>query len=100
MIAFIVINAFQWGLSRVDNSYIMDIISPSKFKATLLSTHAQIEHIVGAVASLGIGFAIERLSYQDGFLYLGISFVVILVVLYLYIIKQRKAGVYDRLIQN
>ena len=100
VIAFIIINAFQWGLSRVDNSYMMDIISPSKFKATLLSTHAQIEHIVAAVASFGVGFAIERISYQSGFLYLGIGFFVILMLLYLYILRQRKAGVYDRLIEN
>lgn len=100
VIAFIVINAFQWGLSKVDNSYMMEIIRSSKFKATLLSTHAQIEHIVGAVASFGIGFAIERFSYQSGFLYLGIGFFVILIALYLYIIKQRKAGVYDGLIRS
>jgi len=100
VIAFIIINAFQWGLSKVDNSYMMDIISPSKFKATLLSTHAQIEHIVAAVASFGVGFAIERVSYQSGFLYLGIGFFVILMLLYLYILGQRKAGVYDRLIGN
>ena len=78
----------------------MDIISPSKFKATLLSTHVQIEHIVAAVASFGVGFAIERVSYQSGFLYLGIGFFVILMLLYLYILGQRKAGVYDRLIGN
>ena len=100
VIAFIIINAFQMGLSKVDNSYMMDIISPSKFKATLLSTHAQIEHIVAAVASFGVGFAIERVSYQSGFLYLGIGFFVILMLLYLYILRQRKAGVYDRLIEN
>jgi len=100
VIAFIIINAFQWGLSKVDNSYMMDIISPSKFKATLLSTHVQIEHIVAAVASFGVGFVIERVSYQSGFLYLGIGFFVILMLLYLYILGQRKAGVYDRLIGN
>ena len=100
VIAFIVINAFQWGLSKVDNSYMMDIISSSKFKATLLSTHAQIEHIVGAIASFGIGFAIERLSYQSGFLYLGLAFLIVLIPLYLYILKQRKAGVYDKLIES
>jgi len=100
VIAFIIINAFQWGLSKVDNSYMMDIISPSKFKATLLSTHAQIEHIVAAVASFGVGFAIERVSYQSGFLYLGIGFFVILMLLYLYILRQRRVGVYDGLIGN
>lgn len=98
--AFIIINAFQWGLSRVDDSYMMDIISSSKFKATLLSTHAQIEHVVGAIVSFGIGFAIERFSYQFGFLYLGIGFLAILIPLYLYIIKRYKAGVYDGLIEG
>jgi len=100
VIAFIVINAFQWGLSKVDNSYLMDIISPSKFKATLLSTHAQIEHVVAAVASFGVGFAIEKISYQYGFLYLGIAFLGVLIPLYLYIAKQRNAGVYAKLIKS
>lgn len=100
VVAFLVINAFQWGLSRVDNSYMMDIISPSKFKATLLSTRSQIGHIAGGVSSFGIGFAVERFSYQSGFLYLGIIFLAVLIPLYLYIIKQRKAGVYDRLIES
>ena len=100
VIAFIIINAFQWGLSKVDNSYMMDIISPSKFKATLLSTHAQIEHVVAAVASFGVGFAIERISYQYGFLYLGIAFLGVLIPLYLYIAKQRNAGVYAKLIES
>ncbi|MDP2676340.1 MAG: MFS transporter [bacterium] len=87
--AFIVINAFQWGLSKVDNSYLMEIISPSKFKATLLSIQAQTKNIVAAIASFGIGFAINRFSYQYGFLYLGIAFLVILIPLYIYIIKKR-----------
>ncbi|MBI2310625.1 MFS transporter [Candidatus Collierbacteria bacterium] len=100
VIAFIIINAFQWGLSKVDNSYMMDIISPSKFKATLLSTHAQIENVVAAVASFGVGFAIERISYQYGFLYLGIAFLGVLIPLYLYIAKQRNAGVYAKLIES
>ncbi|HBD04911.1 TPA: hypothetical protein DCZ32_00445, partial [Candidatus Uhrbacteria bacterium] len=69
VIAFIVTNAFRWGLSRVDNSYMMDIIRTSKFKATLISTQAQIEHVVAAVTSFGMGFVIERVSYQYGFLY-------------------------------
>jgi len=99
VIAFIVINAFQWGLSKVTNSYMMDIISSSKFKATLLSTRTQIENVVGAVASFGIGLAIEKLSYQSGFLYLGFAFLIILIPLYLHIIKQRKAGTYDRLLK-
>jgi MFS family permease len=88
---FIIINAFQWGLSKVDNSYLIDIIKTSKFKATLVSTHSQINQVIAAIASFGVGFAIERLSYQYGFLYLGLVFVAILLPLYLYISKKHKA---------
>ncbi len=89
-VAFIVINAFQWGLNKVDNSYLLDIIKTSKFKATLLSTHSQINQVVAAIASFGVGFTIEHLSYQYGFLYLGIIFFVILFPLYLYINNKHK----------
>lgn len=36
-LVFIVSNAFNWGLSRIDEGYQMNIIRTSKFKATLLS---------------------------------------------------------------
>ncbi len=82
---FIVINSFQWGLSGVSNGYLIDIIKASKFKATLLSIQSQIKQLVAAIASFGIGFTIERLSYQYGFLYLGIIFFAILFPLYVYL---------------
>ena len=90
VIAFIVINAFQWGLSKIDNSYLMDIIKTSKFKATLLSIRAQISQLIAAIASFGVGFLIERLSYQYGFLYLGLIFFAVLFSLYLYIINKHE----------
>jgi len=90
VIIFIAINAFQWGLNKVDNSYLIDIIKTSKFKATLLSVRAQIYQIVSAIVGLGTGFAIESLSYQYGFLCLGIVFLATLLPLYLYIINKHK----------
>jgi len=91
---FIIINAFQWGLSKIDEGYQLDIIRSSKFKATLLSTGSQIDQAVFAVSSFGVGFIIERVSYQYGFLYSGIIFLVVLFPLYLYIVCRYKAGVY------
>lgn len=91
VLIFIVINAFQWGLSKVDDSYLIDIIKTSTFKATLLSTHSQINQVIAAIASFGVGFTIERLSYQYGFLYLGLIFAATLIPLYLYIISKHKA---------
>jgi MFS family permease len=94
ILVFIIINAFQWGLSRIDEGYQLDIIKSSKFKAALLSMGSQIDQVVAAISSFGIGFAIERLSYQYGFLYSGIIFFVILFPLYLYIANRYKMGVY------
>jgi len=95
VITFIVINVFQWGLDKIDEGYQLDIIKTSKFKATLLSTVSQIDQAVSAVSSFGVGFIIERVSYQYGFLYLGIIFFVLLFPLYLYIARRYKAGVYN-----
>lgn len=94
VVAFIIMNAFQWGLSKIDEGYQLDIIRSSKFKATLLSTGSQIDQTVSAVSGLSIGFVIERMSYQYGFLYSGIIFLIILLPLYLYIARRYKAGVY------
>lgn len=92
--AFIFINAFQWGLSKIDEGYQLDIIKSSKFKATLLSAGAQIEQSISAISGFGIGFIIDRVSYQYGFLYSGIIFFALLFSLYLYIASRHKAGVY------
>ena len=92
--AFIIINAFQWGLSKIDEGYQLDIIKSSKFKATLLSTGSQIDRVVAAISSFGVGFIIERVSYQYGFLYSGIIFLALLFPLYLYIARGYKMGIY------
>ncbi|MDD2766607.1 MAG: MFS transporter [Candidatus Moranbacteria bacterium] len=92
--AFIIINAFHWGLSKIDEGYRLDIIKSSKFKATLLSTGSQIDQAVSVVSSFGVGFIIERVSYQYGFLYSGIIFLVILFPLYLYIARRYQSGAY------
>ena len=94
VLVFIIINAFQWGLSKIDGGYQLEIIKSSKFKATLLSTGAQIDQAVGAIASFCIGFMIEHISYQYGFLYSGITFFTILFLLYLYIARRYKMGAY------
>ncbi|MEK6948932.1 MAG: MFS transporter [Nanoarchaeota archaeon] len=93
---FIIINAFQWGLSRIDESYQLDTICSSKFKATLLSTASQIDQTIAAISSFGVGLLIEKVSYHYGFFYLGIIFVIILLPLYLYILMKYKSGAYTK----
>ena len=92
--AFIMMNAFQWGLLQVSEGFQLDIIKSSKFKATLLSVAAQINWAVAAVAGLTLGFVSERLSYRYGFLYLGVVFLAVLFPLYLYIARRYKKGAY------
>lgn len=94
VVTFIVINAFQWGLSKIDEGYQLDIIKTSKFKATLLSAGSQIDQVVAAVSSFGFGYIIERVSYQYGFIYLGIIFPTVLIPVYLYIVRRHKTGSY------
>lgn len=88
-VVFIVINAFTWGLSQVSAGYMMEIIRGSKFKATLLSTKALINELVGAMCGLGMGFLFSYVSYQLGFLYFGIMFIVVLLPLYVFIVKSK-----------
>lgn len=88
---FITINAFQWGLSQVGSSFLLEIIKDSKFKATLLSVPAQVDMAASAVLSFILGVAIEHFSYQSGFLTIAIFFVAILIPLYLYI-QRNKSG--------
>jgi MFS family permease len=90
--AFVLINAFHWGLSQVQDGYLLDIIKGSKFKATLLSTQAQINELVAAATSLGLGFLIAHFSYRLGFLTAGLVFFVVLFPLYLFIIRSEKEG--------
>ena len=91
--AFIAINAFHWGVHKVHHVHMMEIISDSRFKATLLSTEAQIGHIVSAGAAFGIGLTIEYFSYESGFLMAGLAFLAMLVPLYLVIAKRPRAMV-------
>lgn len=96
VLLFLLLNAFQWGLSKAEDSYLIEIIKTSKFKATLLSTESQISQAVAAVVGFGIGFMVERLSYQLSFLYLGIIFVIVLLPLYLYIIREHRVNVVEK----
>lgn len=83
-LVFIFINGLQFGLSQVQEGYLLEMIQKSKFKATLLSVNAQFGELTIAVCSLGLGFMIERSSYTFGFLLTAVLFAVVLIPLYLY----------------
>ncbi len=82
---FILINAYKWGLSRLDEGYQLELIHASKFKATLLSVSAQFDQAVGAIVCFLLGVLIESSSYAKGFLIIGISLLVVLLPLCVFI---------------
>lgn len=77
MSVFILVNALQWGLSTLADGYLLALASTSRHKATLLSVGSQFDSIVSAVLGFGLGLLIERYSYQQGFLYFALLFVLL-----------------------
>lgn len=87
--AFIVLNAFQWGMSKIEEGYLLDIVRTSNFKATLLSLKALIGEVVTAVTGFGLGIVVQSYGFQVGFTSLGIFVIFSLVAIQIYIQKQR-----------
>ncbi len=85
---FIIMNALQWGLSQVNTGHMLDIISKSKFKATLLSMRSQADEVVSAVVGYGLGLAIGLFSYRTGFFFLACTYLLLGLPLYLYIVRK------------
>lgn len=91
---FMLSNGFQWGLTKIDEGYQLSTIRGSKFKATLLSVSSQIDLIVGALASLFLGFMADRFSYAYGFIFLGIAFLLLTLPLFFSISRKYTKGIY------
>lgn len=91
---FIVLNAFQWGMSKIEEGYLLDIVKTSNFKATLLSLKALIGELCTAVTGFGLGILVQHYGFRVGFGVLGMSAVLCLLVLHVYIQKtSRKATI-------
>jgi MFS family permease len=90
-IAFILINAFHWGLNNV--GYSVEATGKSNFKATLLSVKSQVQALVGAGAALLSGYLIETVSYEKSFFILTIIMVLVLTPILYLIYRDRKTGV-------
>lgn len=96
LIAFILINAFQWGLNGV--GYSVEATGKARFKATLLSVKSQIQTLVGGVMAFLSGVLIETFSYERSFLIISLIMLVTLVpILYLISrdVRERGAGMID-----
>jgi MFS family permease len=84
-------SGIHWGLSKVDEGFQLRVIGSSKFKATLLSTGAQIESLITALIGVFLGWLIQKYSYGLGFLYISLIVGVVLTLLH---IRMRRA--YDK----
>ena len=87
---FILVEGFRWGLTQIETGFMLEIIKGSKFKATLLSTKSQLWYFAGALVGYSMGYSIERISYQDTYLYAAIVMVGILTPLWFYIVRSEK----------
>lgn len=96
-IMFIVINAFQWGFSQIDEGYRLSVIRDSKFKATLLSTGSQIKLLIDGLSAFGLGVLIHYTSYQQGFFWFLLIFLTLLFFIYHHVAKKYRAGLYPQL---
>ncbi len=85
---FILLNAFQWGLTQVDTGYQLSLIGDHSHKATLLSISSQFDHITAIIFGVGIGYVVEYTSYETGFLVMSIIFFAVLTPFLRYIGKS------------
>lgn len=90
---FIVSNALYWGSLQIRDGFLLDIIHKNNFKATLLSVVGQLYSFFAAFAGLGVGFAIELFSYQTAFLILGLLFPILLLLPYIFILKDPRSRI-------
>ena len=89
VILFALQNGVKWGLTELEDSYLLPLIRESNNKAMLLSVGAQLEQLFGGIISPVIGWMIFTYSYQNGMLYFDIMLMVVTVPLY-YLIFIKK----------
>ncbi len=86
---FVTMNVITFGFGTLNNSYVLDIIGKSKFKATLLSLKPQIELLVVGVGSLLFGISVDMFGYQTSFVLSALLLATTLTPFYFYI-RRRK----------
>lgn len=89
---FILFNALQWGLSQVEINFNLDIISKSKFKATLFSLRGQVKEFTLAISTISLGYLISKYSYDQAFIIYAIFFVVVSAILYINALRKRSSN--------
>jgi len=90
VILFAFQNGIKWGLTELEDSYLLPLIKESRNKATLLSVGAQMEQLIGGLVSPLIGWFIFTYSYQQGMLSFALLLMVITIPLFFFVFKNFK----------
>jgi hypothetical protein len=86
-IVFSLVVGWFWGRNEIYTDYLIDHISDSRYRATVLSMKSQIENVVQIVISFGIA-GVMGISYQLGFQILGYLMFAILACIYYFGIRK------------
>ncbi len=89
---FVLLSILLQGSDVLDNSFMLDAIKDSKFKATLLSIKSQTATLVVGVGSFLFGISVSRFGYRDSFIILFGLTMLMLVPQYLYVILGRRTA--------
>lgn len=75
-------SGYMFGRGAIYNNYFLTNFSINKkYKATMLSTKSQIKEIISSIIAFGIGFIMIK-SYKLGYLTLGITLFIFLIISY------------------
>lgn len=93
VVAMVLIPAFNWSTNQAEKHYLLDIIGPSQFKATLLSVRMLFYALIRAAGVFLLGLWIVIDQYNEAFILLTLLFVVIAIPFYsvLLFTKRRTA---------
>jgi len=91
VIVFILISAFNWSFREVKNHYLLEMISKSKFKATLISVNALLRKIIIATAALVIGIISTKTDFSTAYFTIAISLLLLGTGAWVWIFSQSKS---------
>ena len=83
----ILVNGYQWARRQIMVKYMLDYVGDTRYKATMISLEGQLKSFF----EVGVAFMCAYLfsvSYEFGFVVLGVSLFVVLVVCYHFILKH------------
>ncbi|NUJ98183.1 MFS transporter [Candidatus Gracilibacteria bacterium] len=85
---FSLIIGYQWGRSDIYTDHIIKLIPGKKYKSTILSIKGQIIGIIQIILMTIIAFVMNA-SYKLGFLVMGISLFVLLMLVYVFLLREK-----------